>query len=177
MTFQELKNLSIADIDLILEDQTDLYSAEELNELREWREHLASLHNVPPLPPPPQHPTVIKCPKCDGWNEPDVTECIYCNNKLENVAKQSVSSPASDQSIPYSEKKSSAGKLFIGIIILIAGLSSVSYGNSLNCRYEEQLIALWNNDGYNPGATWIVAGIVGLLLGLIFIASALFKDE
>lgn len=167
MTIQELEHLSISDIDLILRDQTDLYSPEELKELREWRVQLTQAKGIVPPPPATVQTTSIHCPKCEGWNKPGTTECVYCRHKLTKGGSHSASGSSHH----------STGKLYGGILLLIAGLISVCYGISMNNSYSAQWDAFWNNGSSDPGTAWIVIGAVGLVLGLILITSALFKNK
>lgn len=167
MTLQELEHLSIADIDLILQDQIELYSPEELNELREWRAHLAELKGISSPPSNPNPPTAVRCPKCDGWNAPDAKACVYCSHKLTKEIQHSDSS----------SNHPAARRLFVGILLIISGLFSTCYGIDMNNSYEAQWDAFWGSGNFDPGTTWIVVGAVGLILGLICVTSALIKSE
>jgi len=98
MTMQEMMSLTVEDIDLILSDQLDLYTEEELRDLRQWRMYLISQEEKSKVKESEENckgndyeVKALKCPKCEGLNDATNTHCVYCDYILreENGAKES----------------------------------------------------------------------------------------
>lgn len=98
MTMQEMMSLTVEEIDLILRDQLDLYTEEEIQDLRQWRMFLISQEDKSKAEELEEdckgndyEVKALKCPKCEGLNDATNTHCVYCDYVLreEDDAKES----------------------------------------------------------------------------------------
>lgn len=178
MTFEELKKLSVEDITLILQDQADLYSEEELAELKEWQQILSGNRNTHRSN---AKPLTIKCPKCDGPNHSANTRCVYCDYTFHKwdyeqeytVAPHQIETRSTDgarHSFPII-------RTLLGITLSGGGIWSIVYGCDLNNSYLEQFEHFWNHGSRDPGTAWIVMGVFATIMGLALLGSALFSRD
>lgn len=65
----------------------------------------------------------------------------------------------------------------LGILLLVAGVISAIYGNSMNNSVEAQLSSLFSSGTTDPGTTWIIIGVVAIVLGLILVVGGLRKKK
>ncbi len=72
---QELNNLTKDDIELILSDQKELYSEEEILIIEETHKLLIEKEILDKINSRPEE---ISCPKCDGTNSSKSDKCQYC---------------------------------------------------------------------------------------------------
>lgn len=62
-----------------------------------------------------------------------------------------------------------------GIILLIAGIASAVYGNSLNNDISSQLKSVFSSGQANPGNVWLYLGIAVAVVGLVLLIAGLVK--
>ena len=156
--FRKWNDLSLEDVDLILNDQKDLYTTQELAELREYRKHLVYNKRM-------GQSDAIPCPKCDGPNAISNTKCEFCGHILN---EESVPSPKSDTSL---------GRLIFGFLFTGGGVFSVIHGNNLNNSVEAQWESYWNDGMTDPGTAWIIIGAALGIVGIIMLISAFFHHD
>ena len=65
--------------------------------------------------------------------------------------------------------------IIIGVIMLIAGISSYIYGNQMNNSIEMQVKSLLNSGTTNPGSIFVTVGIVVAVIGVILIVVGCIK--
>jgi RNA polymerase subunit RPABC4/transcription elongation factor Spt4 len=56
-----------------------------------------------------------------------------------------------------------------GIILVIAGLISVFYGNNQNNSLEAQINSFFESGSKNPGTIFIILGVIGIIIGIVLI--------
>jgi DNA-directed RNA polymerase subunit RPC12/RpoP len=64
-----------------------------------------------------------------------------------------------------------------GVIFVLSGIGSIIYGVNLNNNLASQLKSLWNSGSTNPGTTYIIIGVIAIIVGLIMIYAGLEKDK
>lgn len=178
MTIQELTKLSINDIDLILRDQTDLYTPEEIDELTQWKQYLIQQEERAQKEEQNQRRLkVIKCPKCDGPNDSANTYCMYCGYQFKESDYYTKEESHEDTEDSLSSTNAPIGRLLGGFLFTGGGVASIVYGNAMNNSIESQWNALWNNGSTDPGTIWIIIGVAVAVVGLIMLVSAFFTGE
>lgn len=65
--------------------------------------------------------------------------------------------------------------IILGIILLLAGAGSAVYGLQLNDSMEAQLDYIFTTGTKDPGTTWIVAGAIVAVIGLVLLVSGINK--
>ena len=65
--------------------------------------------------------------------------------------------------------------IIIGVIMLIAGISSYIYGNQMNNSIEMQVKSLLNSGTTNPGSIFVTIGIILAVIGVILIVVGCIK--
>ena len=182
MKFSEMKSLSIDDIDLILRDQQDLYSQEELAELTEYREYLIKqkqeqMQEQKRIEKENRRLNTVICPKCDGPNECSNVKCVYCDYtfkeddyyaKEEPVANEEYTSHAT--TIPF-------GRLLGGFLFSGGGIWSIISGCNANNSIEAQWDSIWNNGSTDPGTTSIILGAAAVVVGIVMFMSAFLSKD
>ena len=82
--FDEIKNCTVADLELILSTQEDLYTDVELEQIRAQlitkKQEEDAAHQKKVLD---RLPKEILCPKCDGPNAFENEVCSFCGVKLD----------------------------------------------------------------------------------------------
>ena len=118
MTMQEMMSLTVEEIDLILKDQLELYTEEEIRDIRRWRSFLVSQEednnekeSKKDYNENDYEVKALKCPKCAGLNDAANTRCIYCDYVFQEE-NEPVKSDNVNQSINISE-------LFTSIVMSI----------------------------------------------------------
>ena len=158
--------LSLTEVDLILNDQKDLYTKEELNELRLYRKFLIEREGtIQDFDSTDDVTPVISCPKCGGPNEPLITNCAFCGHRLRQDEDNDAGAG------------SSSIRLLFGFLFTGGGVFSVIHGNNLNNSIEAQWDAYWSSGTGDPGTAWIIAGVTLGIIGIIMLISALFSRD
>ena len=67
--------------------------------------------------------------------------------------------------------------LDLAIILIVAGVISAIYGNSLNNSIEAQLKSVFSNGSANPGNIWLILGVIAIIIGIILLVVALKKKK
>lgn len=67
--------------------------------------------------------------------------------------------------------------LVFSTILIILGIISTVYGFHLNNDWEAQLEYLFNSGKSDPGTTWIVIGIIALVIGIVLLVTSLAKRQ
>lgn len=180
MTDTELSSLSIDDIDLILEDQADLYSPEELEQLRALKRYLTVCKQKEAMEKRAalRLSTVI-CPKCDGPNDAQRSTCQYCSHpfKEEDYYAKPNAEPSNGEGASTEDGGSGfpLGRTILGLALIIGGTISVIHGTTLNDDFMRQLEHIWNTGRTNPGTIWIIVGAVAITLGIVSLVSAILS--
>lgn len=177
--FSELRKLSIEDVDLILKDQQELYSQEELSELREYREYLLEQKQmrIEEEKRARRLKTII-CPKCDGLNDAINTKCKYCDYQFKESDYYSKEKPDQGESGESADPiNAPIGRLLLGLLFSCGGIGSIIYGNNMNNSVEAQWDSFWNNGSTDPGTTWIIIGAAAVVVGIIMLMSAFLSNE
>jgi len=78
--YEEIKEYSYDDLELILETQRDLYSVEEMEYIESRLNELKEIEKVERLKKLPKE---IICPKCDQPNPFENDVCIFCQFQLD----------------------------------------------------------------------------------------------
>ena len=52
-------------------------------------------------------------------------------------------------------------------ILVLAGFGSIVHGVNLNNNILSQVQSLFSSGSKNPGTTWIIVGVLGIIVGLI----------
>lgn len=160
---QDFSSLSIDDIELILEDQLELYSEEEIVSIKKRLETLRTeekLLREKQLKEEREKRIlkVIKCPKCDGENPPSNRQCQYCaytfkeEDYYERPEKQNKYSKRAEDT-PQDNK----GLYIIAFLIPLIG---VLLGLIYIAKSEDAL-------GKSLITTAIVGAIIIALIGLL----------
>ena len=63
-----------------------------------------------------------------------------------------------------------------GVLLLLAGLISYGYGVTLNNDMEKQLSSMLGKGEANPGSTYIVLGVVAMIVGLALLILGIVKS-
>ena len=179
MNFSELKALSVEDIDLILKDQLDLYSPEEIVELKEYRAYLLEREQKR------QEDEKMKrkrknlvCPKCDGLNEAINTRCIYCDYQFKESDYYEKDDLTQDETEDSAESTYPSDRRPLYCLLFSAGgIGAIIHGCNLNNSVDAQCDSIWNNGSKDPGTVWIILGAVAVAIGLVLLFSALRNDE
>ena len=67
--------------------------------------------------------------------------------------------------------------IIIGGILILAGFGSIIHGVSLNNSIISQVQRLFSSGSTNPGTTWIIVGIFGVIIGSIMAFYGYKKKE
>ena len=67
--------------------------------------------------------------------------------------------------------------IFVGIILIGAGIASYVHGSQLNDSFVEQLRSLFTTGTTNPGTTFTTIGVVAIVVGCIFLIAGLVKKN
>jgi ribosomal protein L40E len=81
----ETKQMTTEDIELILEDQTQLYSKEEIELLKD---ELSSRQKEELVEKKSMLPKEIECPKCEGINPSSNENCQFCGYKIGDAIEE-----------------------------------------------------------------------------------------
>lgn len=125
MDTSELLSLSIDDIELILQDQRDLYSEDEFAFLEKRLVELLEEQNRIALEErKKQIPSTILCPKCDGENPSSNQVCQYCSYKFKKrdyyqQHEYEMYDPVDEDS---DEDRSNTGLYVIAFLLPIVGI-------------------------------------------------------
>ncbi len=183
MTEQKLEELNLTDINLILSDQTDLYTAEELRLLKQRRDFLILQERLEKtqekLEKIRKRETVI-CPKCEGPNEPQLSNCKFCNFRFRAQDYYfPIDGGSNGTSIHEPRASSSKGtvQLLLGLLLAGGGVIAIISGTNANNSYEAQINSVFNKGQSDPGTGLIILGISLAVVGGLFLISALFKKE
>ena len=149
MDFNELKDLSIDDIDLILLTQQDLYEPWELKELEAYRDKLLREEHEK------SRPEEVVCPKCGGVNESNHTKCKYCAYQFKEKDYFH-----KEETCDGAQKRGGTLWIVTGTILLLVG---IFMNNSVEIHRE----IYWEYGVSNPGTPLIAVGVVVTLVGLI----------
>ena len=176
--FSELKSLSVDDIDLILKDQKDLYSQEEIAELKEFREYLVKQgQKAQANEKQSRRLKTIICPKCDGENDSSNTHCTYCGYKFKESDCYAPKQANEDNIKDDTALMSAPSKRLFGLLFAGGGIGSIIYGCVINDSIEAQLESIWNNGTTDPGTPWIIIGVVTAVVGAIMLGSVFFGEK
>lgn len=165
--YKEIENNSIEELELIFETQKELYSNEEMQmisqrilELKTQKEQLEQKKLKKLLP------KEIACPKCDGLNGFEATECQYCGYNLENKKTKYYSldyyenDNDDDDILDDSEDEKGGNYLFQYIISFLIPLIGFILGAILLSKDDEQK---------SVGKACIIIGIVSTIVSTISI--------
>ncbi len=178
MKFSELRKLSVEDVDLILRDQQDLYSQEEISELREYREYLLEQERMKKEDEKRARKLeTIVCPKCDGLNDAKNTKCRYCDYPFKESDYYSKEESKEDSDESTDSLNAPIGRLLFGLLFSGGGVGGIVYGCNMNNSVEAQWDSFWNNGSTDPGTAWIIIGAAAAVLGIIMLMSAFLSKE
>lgn len=122
---QDINSLSINDIELILVDQTDLYSDDEIAELKARLSELYKARDAEAKAELKQKiPPVIKCPKCDGQNPSSNQQCQYCSYIFKEKDYYACSNDVSEsvEEITDTTENSNRSLYYIAALIPLLGI-------------------------------------------------------
>lgn len=57
----------------------------------------------------------------------------------------------------------------LGLILMLGGIGAAGYGIYLNNDVEAQLTSLFSSGSMDPGNTWLIAGGVAAVVGLLLL--------
>ncbi len=179
MKFSELRKFSIEDVDLILKDQLDLYSSEEIKELKEYRDYLLEQEQKRQEDEKQSRRlTTLVCPKCDGLNDAINNRCIYCDYQFKEsdyYAKKSIHKDEPEEATD--SINAPVGQLLFGLLFSGGGVGSIIYGCNMNNSVEAQWDSFWNNGSTDPGTIWIILGAVAAVIGFIMLFSTFLSKD
>ena len=171
ITPDELKKLSLDDIELILQDQQDLYSQDELEEIKAQRNYLLELEQkAREAEKESRRLTVVTCPKCDGPNDPKNTKCIYCDHQFKEqdyYAPKTVSNDTEEpEEIHPADSHYAAGRILLSALSVVMGIVSIFFGNYRNNDAYAQWDFFWEQGQTEPGTPYIVCGTIIVIIGV-----------
>ncbi|MCL2019176.1 MAG: hypothetical protein FWG70_05380 [Oscillospiraceae bacterium] len=115
---KEMKKMSADDIELILSDQKELFTDDEIqmlvNELPRKLEQ-KKIDNEKIIP------DIIKCPKCDAPTPTSESKCKYCEYKLDITKIKFDHSDEDDENIEF-DKSSNISLFVISLLLPIIGI-------------------------------------------------------
>ena len=164
--YKEIENNSIEELELIFETQKELYSNEEMKmitqrilELKSQKEQFEQERLKELLP------KEIECPKCDGINRFEATECKYCGYNIEKEKAKYYSldyyENDNDDTLDDSEDEKDGNYLFQYIISFLIPLIGFILGAILLSKDDEQK---------SVGKVCIIIGIVSTIISSISIS-------
>jgi len=113
----DIKKMSIDDIELILEDQLDMYNKDEINLLKEELKRRKELEEAQSLN------RVIRCIKCDGENLLSDEACKYCGYKInKNRYKSDNEEDKEEKEVANSNRSLYIISFLIPIVGIILGI-------------------------------------------------------
>ncbi|MFV0480662.1 MAG: DUF3185 family protein [Campylobacteraceae bacterium] len=66
---------------------------------------------------------------------------------------------------------------YLGIIIAVAGIAALIFGNNMNNNIEQQVTSIFQQGVVNPGEPFVYGGIAAIVLGVILILFAFYKKR
>lgn len=67
--------------------------------------------------------------------------------------------------------------IIIGVILILAGLSSTVYGYMQNNNIDTQMMSIFSSGNANPGTMWIILGVVVIVIGVLLVYGGLKKKN
>lgn len=114
-------------------------------------------------------PVIPLCKKCGG--EMKVGDS-FCENCGEPHATVRTHMERENQGTSESNSGSNVVRIS-GVLSMVAGGASIFYGNSLNNSFEAQWNSFLSNGSTDPGAVWIVGGVIAVAIGVILLIASL----
>jgi predicted nucleic acid-binding Zn ribbon protein len=122
MTKQELNSLSIENIKLILVDQQNLYTPEEISQLQERLQYLINRQDKTEQQPKTK-PKQFNCPKCGAPNKSVNTICPYCGYKFKDSDYYNIDNREDQvEDIQPKQESSNAILYVISLLLPIVGI-------------------------------------------------------
>ena len=157
MTQKELNVLSIDDIRMILIDQQDLYTPEEINQLQERLQYL-TLQQDKAKQQPKEKPKQFNCPKCGAPNKAVNTICPYCGYKFKNSDYYNVDDRKSQTKDTPTEQVTSNTILYI--IALLLPIVGIFIG----------IVYIGNDDDHLGRSLILFSIIVSIIFAILWFA-------